>query len=991
MSAAGLLAAALVGAVSSAPADSFDVWLAAGRYRDAERAASAAVEEAEHAPGPDSVRVAEALARLLRARLRLARDGPEEHALAARVVAIRTRAHGARDPRVAAALNLHAALLWTSGRLDEARSTAERALALLEAAGRPDEEERARGLQVLANVEHDLGNHEDAATRWTEIHALRERLHGAESPEAAQALHSLGIATFRAGRHLDAMRIHRRALAIRERVLGPDHPDVAWTLINLANVHYDLGDYAEVIRLDRRALAIHERAVGPDHPNVALALNNLANAMERAGDPAGAVPLHERALAIRERARGPWHRDVAQSLNNLALALTGCGQIDRARALYERSIAIRDSALGPGSAEAARSRLRLGFLHLGAGAPELAERVLREAHQANLRELGPAHPASADAAITLACALLRLGRDDEGLDLALEAERATLAHLRTTAQGLDEALALTYAATRSSGLEVALTCAAAAPDDTARAGRVWDALARSRSVVLDEMIARRRWAGAAADTLARRRWAKVADARDRLARLALEGPATDSAAAARLDRAMQAKRDAERALAEHSLAFRAELSEATAGLGEIRAALPRDAALLAFAWYGRLPRGAEADTVPSVLALVLPPGGTAPRAVPLGPAAAIDRAAQAWLETLRRPPDALRRARDERACAEAGRRLRERVWDPVAPLLAGAARVFVVPEAALLVAPLAALPGRNGDPLLESAPLLHLVATERDLAAPRAAQPAGHGLLAVGGPAFDERGAAAAGLGPRASADPCAILTGAGFEPLPGAAAEAAAVARVWDATPAGGGPAERARLMTGAEARERALRDRAAGRRALHVAAHGFFLPERCPIGGDASAAGAASARRQPLLRAGLALAGANQRSAAREAADDGILTAEEIASLDLGSLDWVVLSACDTGLGELDINEGVLGLRRAFRAAGARALVMSLWRVDDAAAGEWMRALYEARFRRGLDGASAARAAAREVLRARRADGRSAHPYFWAGFAFEGDDRRP
>ena len=97
------------------------------------------------------------------------------------------------------------------------------------------------------------------------------------------------------------------------------------------------------------------------------------------------------------------------------------------------------------------------------------------------------------------------------------------------------------------------------------------------------------------------------------------------------------------------------------------------------------------------------------------------------------------------------------------------------------------------------------------------------------------------------------------------------------------------------------------------------------------------------PLLLSGLALAGANRRAAAGPDEDDGILTAEEVASLNLQGTEWAVLSACDTGLGEIKAGEGVFGLRRAFQIAGARTVIMSLWSVDDRATRPWMRALYE------------------------------------------------
>jgi CHAT domain-containing protein len=141
------------------------------------------------------------------------------------------------------------------------------------------------------------------------------------------------------------------------------------------------------------------------------------------------------------------------------------------------------------------------------------------------------------------------------------------------------------------------------------------------------------------------------------------------------------------------------------------------------------------------------------------------------------------------------------------------------------------------------------------------------------------------------------------------------------------------------------------------------------------------------PLLLSGLALAGANRRSAARSGRDDGILTAEEIAGLDLHGTEWAVLSACDTGLGEIRAGEGVFGLRRAFQIAGARTVIMSLWSVDDRATRSWMRTLYAGRFQRGLDTAGAVRDASLSALRDRRARHLSTHPFYWAAFVAAGD----
>ena len=140
-------------------------------------------------------------------------------------------------------------------------------------------------------------------------------------------------------------------------------------------------------------------------------------------------------------------------------------------------------------------------------------------------------------------------------------------------------------------------------------------------------------------------------------------------------------------------------------------------------------------------------------------------------------------------------------------------------------------------------------------------------------------------------------------------------------------------------------------------------------------------------LLLSGLALAGANLRATTKPNEEDGILTAQEVASLDLSSVEWVVLSACDTGLGRMQAGEGVLGLRRAFQIAGAATVIMSLWEVEDRAARQWMNALYAARLKGHAGTADAVRQAGLTVLRERRAQARSTHPYYWAAFVAAGD----
>jgi CHAT domain-containing protein len=197
---------------------------------------------------------------------------------------------------------------------------------------------------------------------------------------------------------------------------------------------------------------------------------------------------------------------------------------------------------------------------------------------------------------------------------------------------------------------------------------------------------------------------------------------------------------------------------------------------------------------------------------------------------------------------------------------------------------------------------------------------------------------------------------------------------------------------LVGADALERRVK---AGRspRVLHIASHGFFLRDhRGAANGSGPSAAAALDRSDvtglglvgnPLLRSGFALAGANSwlgGASLPDAAEDGLLTAEDVSAMDLRQTELAVLSACNTGLGESQFGEGVMGLRRAFVLAGARTLVMSLWKVPDAATAELMDAFYQFLLA-GVPRAEALRRAQHQLKK------RYPNPFFWGAFICQGD----
>ena len=197
------------------------------------------------------------------------------------------------------------------------------------------------------------------------------------------------------------------------------------------------------------------------------------------------------------------------------------------------------------------------------------------------------------------------------------------------------------------------------------------------------------------------------------------------------------------------------------------------------------------------------------------------------------------------------------------------------------------------------------------------------------------------------------------------------------------------ARALLGDQATEAQLKQ-AVAPRILHIATHGFFLDDR-PVriegtrglslmreDGDLRGLNADVRIENPLLRSGLALAGANLRTG-RD--DDGILTALEASGLNLWGTKLVVLSACDTGLGVVSTGEGVNGLRRALVLAGSETQVMSLWQVSDYVTQRLMKAYY-AGLKQGQGRGEALRRVKLELMRQKGME----HPFYWAGFIQSG-----
>ena len=903
-------------------------------------------------------------------------------------------------PEAAATLSLKGTQRRLEGDPVQAKEFSSRAVAVAQASLRPDHPDIATYMRLLAIPVEVLGDLREARALRQRALAIARTSLGPDHLGVAVHLNDVANTLFAEGDYAQARTHFEGALRIYERHLGPDHTGVTTAVFNLAVVSASLGDVREARRLYNRAISTWSRVVGPQHPFVALAIVELARLLSAQGQHAEARPLYERALVIREQTLGRNNSEVASVLTDLSVTMAKLGQIREAYQLSSRALKIWEESPARGTRGAADTLMVHATHQLAQGDQMAARNSYVEALVIRRRILGDAHPDVAEAQASLALALVNMGQTSEGFRNAVEVDAISRGHLRLILQYLPEREALAYAAKRPKGLDLALSVSTSDPRTTAT---LFDATVRGRALTLDEMAARRHQGADATRPDVAPLWQALTSARQRLANIVVRGPGSQQQERylALVDDARREKEIAERALAEKSATFTAELARTEIGLEQVQAALPSSAALVSFLRYDRTAAGAA--TVPAYIAFVLHAGESQPIAVPLGGADAIDALVARWraeiVTGIARAPNSTQ-ASAEKSLRTAGTTLRQRIWDPIATRLQGASRVFVVPDGSLNLVPLDALPVDATAYLLEEGPVIHYISAERDLVSSRDGFTAGRGLVAFGGPAFEQGTPLAVSSTSTATAalfrgvrSGCGSFQSMQFEGLPASQREADEVAELWKET------ADPTHVFSGRDASEDTFKRRGPGSRVLHLATHGFFLGDECASGlaGTRAVGGLTAGKTQqpagtqenPLLLSGLALAGANRRITARADEEDGILTAEEVASVNLAGVEWAVLSACDTGLGELKAGEGVLGLRRAFQVAGVRTVIMSLWSVEDRAARQWMLALYRGRLQRQLDTADAVREASLSVLRDRRAKGQTTHPFYWAGFVASGDWR--
>jgi CHAT domain-containing protein/tetratricopeptide (TPR) repeat protein len=843
-------------------------------------------------------------------------------------------------------------LLLKLGRFDDAENALGDALKALE--GNPAD--RSRYLTVLGNLAslyRTDGEYDKAELYYKRILELAGQSNDAARTERIGALNGLGDLYRLLGDFDNAESRLQQALTLssvaKERVAFQ-----AETLNNLATLYQQTCRYPQAEEAQKTSLKLLVARYGPEHEKTLTARHNLGLLYYRSGDFETAQSTLQQVLSTRRRiARHPLA--MASTLNALAGVEWARGETEQARELLLEAERLRRQLLGDGHPDYAISLSNLAVFHADVGELDKSFELFRQANTI---------------------------------------DRDLLEHVAGFASEEQKLLYLEQKNRRLYALFSLITEDGLAHKDALEP--TLDAWLQRKGILLE--VKRRyrealvyRDAPDAVDLIQR-----LAQKRAQLSELLLAADAAQSAQTNARVRELEAALDVlERQLSAISPSYSEQVNLGRATARTVAARLPEHSVLIEFAKFDRfhfhirepLDRWDDAEYIAFLL---FPDGET--KLVKLGASRRVDRdisELQFGIEEDIQLLDIFQAGEAKLNAANAPAHL---LYQRVFALLEKQFRpdtkeIFIAPDGQFNVIPFEILINNEQRFLVQDYRFVYL-SSGRDLLRKRAASAGSNAGMLIGAPRYD--------LTPR---DKARVVTRLGFTKthrslrrLPRSFIESSISFPPLDATQI---EVEKIQQIVGQDkvnlyTQENAIEElfyQLDRPRLIHMATHGFFLPDQSMAPAQTcDAHGRSRMSDDPLLRAGLAFAGANHAGRTGAGAQDGILTAEEVLGLDLRKTELVVLSACETGLGRVVDGEGVYGLRRAFIAAGSGGLVMSLWSVADEATADLMVAFYQAMMRDGKPPAEAMHQAQLHMIEATKKTYGYAPPVLWGAFIYQG-----
>jgi CHAT domain-containing protein len=766
-----------------------------------------------------------------------------------------------------------------------------------------------------------LGDYQSALDINQQALELGKEVWGEKHPNYLTNLSNLAQSYLNLGNYYSALEINQKVVDLRKEALGENHPDYLVSLIGLAASYSNLGDYHSALDINRQVLEIGKKVWGEKHPNFLMNLGNLAQSYSNLGNYYMAIELEHQVTDLRKEVSGENHPDYLRSLNNLAASYSYNGDYQSSLEINLNVVELRKEVLGEMHPDFLVSLNNLATNFSDLGDFQSALENYQQVEELRKKVSGLKHPDYTLSLSNLAISEFNLDKIDLALNhivqsLNLRRERA-IEYFRQLTERQRE----NFWAQSSYSFELfPLFLEKSATPSHEEVNFAYDIALFTKGLLLNTTVDFDQLLAENGNPEAIEKYKDLKLLKVQIQRL-YEKPIAERYL--NVDSLETVAQKLETELVNLSKEYGDYTQNLKITWKDVQSNLGDKDVAIEFLEYPTF-----TDTV-KYAALVLRKGWTNPKFIPLFRKDQIE-------EFLNRDPNQIY------SNGFVGKEIKKLVWNPLEEFIAPGDNVHFSAAGFLHQLAIENLSSSDSTTLGDRYQMYRLSST-KELALQKPESKT-QSVALYGGIKYDlELNQMITESEKYRQKDAFYALRGIaqdstlrkGWQFLPGTLTETHEISEVLNENQYQVGEFLG---ETGSEESFKALSGKGTG--IIHIATHGFFLPVeqskrntfiQMRFDGQSENIGYVD----PMLRCGLLLAGGNrawQGDSIPDTIEDGILTAKEISHVDLRETDLVVLSACETGLGDVS-SEGVFGLQRAFKQAGAQTIIMSLWNVKDEA----------------------------------------------------------
>lgn len=853
-----------------------------------------------------------------------------------RVLGIQSKAEGEMFSGNAEILVSIANAEFQLNELSLAQEHTEKAIAIATAHFGDNSNVHATAKGILGLVAHKLGNSSKGIQLMEESVAINKKIYGVDHPRVALTYTSFSLIFQEMGRYADAETVLNKALAIQKKVYGLEHPEYALSLMNLAMVYAMQAGYDKSVAMLKESMDIYIKNDLAGTSNFIKILANLTYIVSVQGDYANAKKLYLRTIEILDSRKDYTSYVRYMILNNLSTTCLALNETKEAVNYSEQAIALIKQSQGVKSIEYIKSSNNLLITYKKMGELAKAKQMLKDLLPICKEVLGD--DADLLATIYLNAAVIAEAENDFNLAIQQinQSVKITIANFRKNFYTLSEQEKLNWWQEKevifSYYPSLLLRADKPAPELIANFANQQLQL---KGFILTDASASLRKARASGTKDLVKLIDKWQSSRTLLAKQ-LAIPIADRYY--KTDSLETIANNFEKSINQQSSGLIVVNSKSSFTWQSVQSTLKDNEAAVEFVRFPFYRNSFFTDTI--IYAAIVIRKNQLPQFITLGNEAQIN-----WCltggkkDTKETRVNSLYRSslkgKDNNETF-AGDSLYSIVWKPLLPYLKNITTISYAPDGLLHKVAFHALPSAKGTLLLDEF-RLQQYASIRQLAENKNDAIQLKSVYLMGNADFNSLSKTTATQGVNVSLNRSA--SNDSWAALPGTEKEVNALQPLFTTK----GVNVIASTGVGAtEEKFKSLNNHSPA--VIHLATHGFFLPDpknKKNVGEENTYAMSSD----PLMRSGIIMAGANKAWSGEKipvGIEDGIATAYEIAQLNLSNTKLVVLSACETALGDLNGSEGVFGLQRSFKIAGVKNLIVSLWQVPDKETGELMNIFY-------------------------------------------------